>query len=81
MYVEMFLMVSGFYIAKHYDKSIFDNKFKEAVLYTVNKYIPLILYAAGPTIVAYLVYVYKSFLNVDYKRVVMSIGGGLQICY
>lgn len=81
MYVEMFLMISGFYIAKHYDRSVYDNKTKEAVLYTVNKYIPLIIYAAVPTIVAYVIYVYKAFLNVDYKRVVMSFGGALQICY
>ena len=45
IYVEFFLLITGYYTAKHYEKNIVDNNSKEAITYTIIKFLPIFPYA------------------------------------
>lgn len=54
IYVEFFLIITGFYTAKHFDNRKFDNRMKESIAYTLRKFIPFYPYTLVTTIFMYL---------------------------
>jgi len=52
IYVEFFLYITGYYTAKHYDNRRSENKSKEAITYTLKKFLPLFPYAFIVTFLA-----------------------------
>lgn len=50
IYVEFFLIITGFYTAKHFDNRKFDNRMKESIAYTLRKFIPFYPYTLVTTI-------------------------------
>ena len=50
IYVEFFLLITGYYTAKHYSKTDVVNHSKDAFQYTLKKFIPLFPYALIVTV-------------------------------
>lgn len=64
IFVEFFLIITGYFTAKHYDNSGKSNKIKESIIYTVKKFLPLFPYVF---IVSTLQYVTNGIINVVYN--------------
>lgn len=65
--VEMFLMITGFYTARHFDGRNSDNREKEAVRYTIKKFLPLLPYSI---VVCFLGWAMNTIVNmIQYKSV------------
>lgn len=54
IYVEFFLMITGYYTAKHFDANIQQNNIKGSIEYTIKKFIGFIPYTIMVTVVGYL---------------------------
>ncbi|MBR4707488.1 MAG: acyltransferase [Pseudobutyrivibrio sp.] len=63
IYVEFFLLMTGYYTAKHYGKAVVEDKYKDALVYTVKKFKPLFLYLVIATVSAYLI---QGFCGIAY---------------
>lgn len=54
VYVEFFLFITGYYTAKHYSSINAVNKSKDAVVYTIKKFIPIFPYCFAVSLLAWL---------------------------
>ncbi len=54
LYVEFFLIITGYYTVKHFDRKNYDNPIKESIIYTIKKFIPLLPYTIVTTILMYI---------------------------
>lgn len=54
VYVEFFTLVTGYFTAKHFSKKTTVNKSKEAVQYTIKKFLPLIPYTVAVSALAWI---------------------------
>ncbi len=54
IYVEFFLIITGYYTAKHFDGKNYDNPVKESIIYTLKKFIPFLPYTIITTVLLYL---------------------------
>lgn len=60
IYVEFFLIITGYYTAKHFDGKAYNNSIKESLIYTLKKFIPLLPYTS---ITTFLMYLLKTIPN------------------
>lgn len=79
IYVEFFLIITGFFTAKHFDGHNCDDYMLEALRYTWSKYKPLLPYTSMATVCAYSIYICKTISVSDINRVISAVGGELQI--
>lgn len=54
IYVEFFLIITGYYTSKHFDGKNYNNSIKESIIYTLKKYIPFLPYMITTTAIAYI---------------------------
>lgn len=54
VFVEFFLMITGYYTAKHFDGKKDNNTIKTSILYTINKYVRFLPYTIIVTVLAYI---------------------------
>ncbi len=54
VWVEFFLLVTGYFTAKHYDNTSAANPSKDAFIYTIKKIMPLFPYALTVTVLAWI---------------------------
>lgn len=59
IYVEFFLIITGYYTAKHFDNKNFNNPMKESIIYTLKKFVTFLPYTTITTILKYL-FIYKT---------------------
>lgn len=77
IYVEFFLIITGFFTAKHFDGHNCDDYMLEALRYTWSKYKPLLPYTSMATVCAYSIYICKTISVSDINRVISAVGGGI----
>lgn len=63
IFVEFFLIITGYYTAKHFDNKKYNNPMKESIIYTLNKFIPFLPYTIITTILMYLFNYLPQFLS------------------
>lgn len=63
IFVEFFLMITGYYTAKHFDDKDNSNSIKDSILYTINKFIVFLPYTIAVTILGYIT---EGLINVVY---------------
>ena len=63
IYVEFFLVITGYYSAKHFDSKVNNNPFKESVIYTLKKFIPFLPYTLFFSFVLYLIKIVPDLLS------------------
>lgn len=51
--MELYLIITGYYTAKHYDKQKNDHKLKDSISYTIEKFLPIVPYIFIVTILQY----------------------------
>lgn len=54
IYVEFFLLLTGYYTAKHFDSKNYSNPMKESIVYTIKKFIKFLPYTIVITVLMYL---------------------------
>lgn len=54
IYVEFFLIITGYYTAKHFDNANHINPMKESIIYSLKKFIPFFPYVFFTSLLAYL---------------------------
>lgn len=64
IYVELFLMITGYYTAKHYSKVNTDNRSKDAFQYTIKKFMPLFPYTLIVTLCGWIT---QGVVGIIYK--------------
>ncbi len=62
IYVEFFLIITGFYTARRFDGKNYDNPIKESIIYTYKKFIIFLPYTIVTTTLMYLLNFLPSFL-------------------
>lgn len=62
IYVEFFLIITGYYTAKHFDGKIYNNPIKESIIYTFKKFIPLLPYTIVTTVLTYLLFLARTIV-------------------
>lgn len=63
IYVEFFLIITGYFTAKHFDGKNYDNAMKESVIYTIKKFIPFLPYTITFTILINLQYMILNVVS------------------
>lgn len=63
IYVEFFLIITGYYTAKHFDGKNYDNPIKEGIIYTLKKFIVFIPYTIITTTLMYLLTLIPKLLS------------------
>lgn len=63
IYVEFFLIITGYYTAKHFDSKNYDNPMKESIIYTLKKFIPFLPYTIITTTLMYLLYLIPKLMS------------------
>lgn len=52
IYVEFFLIISGYYTVRHFDGKEYPNPMREGIFYTIRKFLPYLPYTIGVTVFA-----------------------------
>jgi len=63
IYVEFFLIITGYYTLSHFEGKRKENKAKEAVEYTIKKFLPLLPYTVAVTLAAWLTQNISALIN------------------
>lgn len=63
IYVEFFLIITGYYTAKHFDGKNYSNPIKESIIYTLKKFIPFIPYTIITITLMYLLNLTPKLLS------------------
>lgn len=62
LYVEFFLIITGYYTTKHFDNKNYSNPVKEGVAYSLKKFIPFLPYTVITTVLLYLLNIVSSII-------------------
>ena len=63
IYVEFFLIITGFFTARHFSTVKTEEPMKIAIRYTINKFLPLIPYTTIATVLMYLLLLVPLLVN------------------